>query len=308
VFLVNRLGDQLITLPALRALSALFPGGLQLLLGEGMSSFFYRGLPIGEPVRVRWKDHGAGHIDASRTSADANPCDLFLCLSAHASRTVRDLADTMGARLSVGYAPGLDHQMEAASATHAFDQAFAVARQVESSLGLEDYAAPPVFSAPAEAAAGRLAAGIVGSRERILFVHPETGPERTWPRERFAWVIERFLEARPDYVVIASSLEPFDLGINAGRIRRIDEHLELTLALMRHVDLFLGIDSCFLHAADLFRVPGVALFGPTKPWRWGFRLSPGGRHVAAEAMDEIRPEPVLDALLGAAQTAGRRAV
>src|SRR2546422_7821916 len=31
------------------------------------------------------------------------------------------------------------------------------------------------------------------------------------------------------------------------------EHLELALAILRYADLFLGIDSCFLHAADLFR-------------------------------------------------------
>ena len=138
---------------------------------------------------------------------------------------------------------------------------------------------------------------LVGSGERILFLHPETGPERQWPRERFAWVVARFLAERPDYRVIVSSLAPIDLGANGGRVVRIDDHLELTLALMRYVDLFLGVDSCFLHAADLFRTPGVALFGPTKPRHWGFRLSPNTRHIAADSMQDIQPGPVLDSLL-----------
>jgi ADP-heptose:LPS heptosyltransferase len=131
----------------------------------------------------------------------------------------------------------------------------------------------------------------------VLFVHPETSPERTWARERLAWVLDRFLAGRPDFVALVASLAPVDLGEHAGRVRWIDSHLELTLALMRHVDLFLGVDSCFLHAADLYRIPGVALFGPTEPWEKGFRLSPRSRHVSARSMDGIRCEPVLEALL-----------
>jgi hypothetical protein len=116
-------------------------------------------------------------------------------------------------------------------------------------------------------------------------------------------VVERFLGERPEYKVLVSSLAPFDLGSHDGRVIPVDTHLELTLAMMRHVDLFLGVDSCFLHAADLFRVPGVALFGPTAPSEWGFRLSPSFRHVSAESMDQIRPERVLEALLEVAESA-----
>jgi ADP-heptose:LPS heptosyltransferase len=158
-----------------------------------------------------------------------------------------------------------------------------------------------VFSAAAEAAAARYIAANCGSWDRILFLHPETLPGKTWSPGRFAWVIKRFLAERPEYMVIVSSLVPADFDGHEGRVIQTDTHLEFALALMRHADLFLGIDSCFLHAADMFRIPGVALFGPTKPRQWGFRLSPCARHVAGESMDKIRPEPVLDALLELAE-------
>jgi ADP-heptose:LPS heptosyltransferase len=142
--------------------------------------------------------------------------------------------------------------------------------------------------------------------QRILLVHPETKPEKTWPPDRFAWVLDRFLAARPEYVVLVSSLAPVDFGVGDPRVIRIDFHLELAFALVRHVDLFLGVDSCFLHAADLFRVSGIGLFGPTRPSQWGFRLSPDARHIAEASMADVRREPVLEALLDIAGALARR--
>ena len=81
-------------------------------------------------------------------------------------------------------------------------------------------------------------------------------------------------------------------------------HLNAATALTRdqHADLFLGIDSCFLHAADLFRIAGIGLFGPTDPFRFGFRLSPRVLTFWGKGcMEAIRPAAVLDALLEIAE-------
>jgi ADP-heptose:LPS heptosyltransferase len=71
---------------------------------------------------------------------------------------------------------------------------------------------------------------------------------------------------------------------------------------VRSADAFLGVDSCMLHAADLFRVPSVGLFGPTRPSEFGLRFA---RHriadgrgsmaaltpdVAAASLDELLAE------------------
>jgi ADP-heptose:LPS heptosyltransferase len=74
---------------------------------------------------------------------------------------------------------------------------------------------------------------------------------------------------------------------------------------MRFADLFLGVDSLFLHAADLFRVPSVGLFGPTACEEWGFRVTPTWRHISGHgSMDTIQREAVLDALLSIAGAGG----
>lgn len=301
VFFANRLGDQLIALPAMRALGAIFPGGMQLLLGEGMPSFFHQHLPFSEPVRVRWDGDDERRIAVARTARAAACCDLFLCLSPAPLWFVGPLARRLGSCRTVGYGEGLDHELRFADGIHAFDSVFAIPQCLAPALRLDEFCGPPVFSAAAEAAAARFLASARGPWPRVLFVHPETGPERMWARERLAWVLDRFLAERPDFMAFVSSLAPVDLDSHGGRVRQIDMHLELTLALMRHADLFLGVDSCFLHAADLYRIPGVALFGPTEAWQWGFRLSPRSRHVSARTMDEIRCEPVIEALLDVAE-------
>jgi hypothetical protein len=301
VFFVNRLGDQLMSLPAMRALGAIFPGGLQLLLGEDMRSFFYRGLPFGEPVVVRWDGHDQSGIDVTRTAGAAAPCDLLVCLSPDPLSFIGPLAERLGACWTIGYGEGLDHQLRSSDGTHVFDRLFAIPQCLQPALRFDEFCGPPVFSPAAEAAATRFLASAHGPWPRVLFVHPETCPERTWARERLAWVLKRFLAERPHFMALVASLEPIDLGGHDGRVRWIDRHLELTLALMKHMDLFLGIDSCFLHAADLYRIPGVALFGPTAAREKGFRFSPRSRHLSAQSMDGIRREHVLEALLDVAE-------
>ena len=69
VFFVGGFGDQLMALPAMRALGAIFPSGMEILLGEGMLSFFHRGLPAGEAIRVWWSDFDKRSIDVVKVKS-----------------------------------------------------------------------------------------------------------------------------------------------------------------------------------------------------------------------------------------------
>ena len=300
VFLVNGLGDQLIALPAMRALGAIFPMGIQLLLGEGMFSFFYRGLLVGEGIRVWWSDCDKRIIDVERTVAGTAPCDVFVCLSTWAAPSVVDLAGKMGANWSVGCFEVFDEVVPINESAHMFDRLFAIPQHFRADLCLEDFSYTPLFSAAAEEAARRFVCRHVPPGGRILFVHPETRPDKMWSSASFSWVLERFLDTHPEFMVVVSDIEPHPLQLSRYQHRMVwvDHHLELALAMLSHADLFLGIDSCFLHAADLFRLPGVALFGPTEPRQWGFRFSPLTRTFSGGgSMDRICRQPVLDALL-----------
>jgi hypothetical protein len=92
-------------------------------------------------------------------------------------------------------------------------------------LRVEDFAGPLEFSGAAARAAERFVFDHIEPGERVLFLHPETQEDKMWHPEGFAWVLEHFLDAHPQFI-------------------------------MKRADLYLGVDSCFLHAADLFRLTG----------------------------------------------------
>jgi ADP-heptose:LPS heptosyltransferase len=77
---------------------------------------------------------------------------------------------------------------------------------------------------------------------------------------------------------------------------RLSLPLPLLFCLVAECDLFIGVDSCFLHVADLFGVPGVGLFGPTSPQCWGFRFAEARHVTGGGSLDDISVEAAFMAL------------
>jgi ADP-heptose:LPS heptosyltransferase len=310
VMLVNGLGDQLIALPALRALCELFPDRIELILGPGMRAMFYEGLPLRGVQRAAWADYEAREIQVEPLAAALGRCELFVNLAEWITPSVHELAQRVRPRRSIGLRDAYSEQVVVADDAHMFDRVFAIARHFAPALRLGDFCAPPVFSQAARDAAAALVAEHVRPGEKLLFVHPETLPNKMWTAGAFGSVLGAFLRARPEYRALVCSLRPYPAPASASeaeRIALVDPHLELAMAVVERADLFLGVDSCFLHAADLFRLPGVALFGPTRAAHWGFRLSPRGHDVSgAGTMAAIDPGEVLERMLDAADRTTQR--
>jgi len=108
-----------------------------------------------------------------------------------------------------------------------------------------------------------------------------------------------FLERHPEFVILVLDFRRWKLGAGEFKDRIIQyphAALPYKFSMLGESDLFLGVDSCMLHAADLFRIPGVGLFGPSDPRRAGFRFAPH-RHVSKpKGMEYIREQEVLEAL------------
>ena len=122
--------------------------------------------------------------------------------------------------------------------------------------------------------------------------------EKRWSVTRFIDVLDRFLARHRDFVawVVGMGHEELNVGRERDRVfAYLGLPLDLAMGLVASADLFLGIDSCMLHAADLARVPGVGLFGPTQPALWGFRFAPH-RHVEGSTMADITVDDVLGAM------------
>lgn len=297
----NGFGDCLLTLPALRAAASLFPGRLTLVCPPGIASLFFADLPLGAVCGCEMRQVPQGRtFDAVGLSKRLAGCDLLMSFNTtwH-SPDVTLLLELLSPAESVGFFPDFRVVLPRDSDKHSADLAFDVPRRLSPILRLEDFAAPPVFPAKAHQLARQIRA-FVPAGARMLVVHADTKPEKMWPAGRFVAVLDEFLGRHPEFIafVVGSGGLPLDAGRHGKRVMLCyDLPLAVSLALTGEADLFLGIDSCMLHVADFFRVPGVGIFGPTSCAEWGFRVGPH-RHVCGDGgrVEHVRTHDVLDAM------------
>jgi hypothetical protein len=307
VCFAGAVGDHLLTYPAVAALCDLFGGRAVLLTAPRWHTLLYSDLPAQArlALRVSWAP-GAGPPGDLRTAGlsvdDLNghlaACDAFVSVNAWHSPAIDALLETIDPVHSVGHFPAFGSCVPVDAVEHAFDLAFEIPRRLDASLALTDYARAPAYPAADAAMAAEVLARLQ-TGFRLLAVHMDTKPERTWSPDRVATVLDRFLEGHPDWLaVIVGGVLPVDVGALRMRHRLVSLTglpLGFSFAIVAGADLFLGVDSCMLHCADLHRVPGVGLFGSTKPTEFGFRFA-AHRHVEGGGMDAIEPAQVLSAL------------
>lgn len=299
VLLINGLGDQLIAWPTLRALRQALPGEMELWVGLGMYRSLYHDVAM-----TGWCIPHVGttlrQLDVSIVKDDHPRVDLFVSICTWWNPTVQAFVERLGAPRSVGLWGEHDETLRP-PVGHMFDIIFTMARHFDSRLVLEDFAAPPSFSGAAECAARRFVAEHLAPGERMLFVHPDTRPDKMWTAAGWSRALHDILEACPDLkIFLTSQSVPFtpELGRHQHRLVALDTPFEMTLAILRYASAFIGVDSSLLHGADLLRIPSVGLFGPTDPAQWGFRLTPCHRllHTKGAPLSALEPKAVVDAL------------
>lgn len=293
VFQVNGIGDQLMAWPTMRALNTLFPKRLRLVTSKSMPSMLFRDVPFADKLRVDFKSNNPRDLKYEEISKELLNTEVFINLCEWLNEPVWNLINTIQPRHTIGFQNCFHDVITVAKDTNTFDRTFQVTQVVDDKLQISDFSEPPVFSPAATDAAHRLKSKYVHSGEKILFLHPETLPEKQWSPVGFSKVLDLFLDARPEYKVFICSLKPSGISVsqrNISRVVHISPHLELSLALVGLCDTFLGIDSCFMHAADLYRLPSVALFGPTDPKIWGFRFAKKTRTIQILAEQSLQSD------------------
>lgn len=237
-------------------------------------------------------------FDATRVAERVRKCDLFLSLNPWHSQSVDRLLKLLSPQLTVGFSRSFQIALPKDAAKNRADLAFEVPSYLDRSLRLEDFAQPPRLPADCRPRVRRFL-NQAAPRMRVLAVHTETKPDKSWLPESFSRVMHSFLERRPEFVVLVLDFRKWKLVAGEFKDRIIQyPHLVLpyTFTMLGESDLFLGVDSCMLHAADLYRIPGVGLFGPTDARRWGFRFS-RHRHISdPRGMNHIQESAVMEAL------------
>ena len=191
-----------------------------------------------------------------------------------------ELLPRLGCHDSIGFDEAFARPVAIDYSIHSSDLAFKLPQVLVPELNIEDYAAPVERSVAsdlfAESLFERLPEG-----SRVIAVHTDTKTEKMWTLPAWRELLATLLEEDPNLYVMNVGLQQIELTQPwlEERVFSLDGlSMASTMAVVAKADLFIGIDSCFLHAADLCRVPGVGLFGPTDSHEFGFRFGPH-RHV-----------------------------
>ncbi|NMO14647.1 glycosyltransferase family 9 protein [Pyxidicoccus fallax] len=297
---LNAVGDRLIVLPALRALCSLYPHRVTLVGTLGDQSLLYSDLPLKAFHPCPWKvENRVPRFDYRDVVRGISECDLLVALNGWWSDDILELMQCFPEAKTLGHFPEFESHLPLTQWRNAKQQAFELIRRLDRRLRMEDFSQPPLLPEADRALAGQIMAA-VPPEARVLALHTEpSGATRRWPVERFQRVLEAFLEQHPEYLVLVVDYHPLEMELerHADRVLLCSgASLGVAMSIVANADLFLGVDSCMLHAADFFRVPAVGLFGPTPPSRWGFRFGPH-RYVKVDGpMALIQEGPVLEAL------------
>ncbi|WP_167542647.1 glycosyltransferase family 9 protein [Mycobacterium europaeum] len=307
---VSNIGDSLLTLPALRALAEMFTSPLTLICPKVVFDLCFReisdrhvdttGLPLAGPHPLPGSLPRAR--DYETLAAEIGAVDVFidtLTWSALSSTVIRPLVERLAPTTTIGFSTDYGYDFVVPrEQVHYADLMFKLPRLFDPSLRIESYA-QPVLIPPSVQEQARAIRAAVPAGVKVLVVHADTDwEEKRWPATRFIDLLDRFLSRRPDFVawVVGMGHEELNVGRERDRvIPRLGLPLDLTMSMVASADLFVGIDSCMLHAADLARVPGVGLFGVTRAETWGFRFGPH-RHLDMPVMADITVEAALGAM------------
>ncbi|MEO0649467.1 MAG: glycosyltransferase family 9 protein [Planctomycetota bacterium] len=286
VFFTDGIGDLLMFVPTVRALARIFEGRLELMGREGVAPVVYAGLGIRrfhEDV-LRGRD-GDEPLDPKLISPELAQSDCMICLNDWDSGAVDSLIQQVAPRESIGFDPSFGTVLERRFEVHNAEFAFEVVKCLAPGSELQDFWGPIPPTERAASAVASLRAELLDGA-LLVAVHAETGGSKNLTAEAWSYVVDGLLALDPRLQLVLLGLRESSLGPGSADPSRVHSALgqpiDVSIAIAAGADLFVGIDSSMLHAADLGGTPGVGVFTVTDATRWGV-WSPGSEPVECPA-------------------------
>ena len=309
IFFSNAIGDHIIALPTLRALSQIFNSQINLMALPNAYSDIFSDIDFKNKWTIQFDNikysNWTSGVPPSNSSIPFNidslayqgrESDLFMSLSSWYNNDLSQLIQTINPEVSVGFFPPYSHIL-LCKHPHIFDIFFEMAFEFNQDLRIENFAYPPQIQKKNIEIIEKVKSEL--KNHRILIVHADTKKKKMWSPKTFLETIDKFLISKPNFVAIilgSINVLPLDYSNCIERIINLcGLPINLTLGLIGIGDLFIGIDSCMLHAADLFRIPSVGIFGPTNPNKWGFRFT-NGFHICTDSLNSLDEQCALEKL------------
>ena len=300
-FFFNGYGDNFINLPALRALSRLFEGRLTLVCRQGPDLFCFDNLALRRRITLDARFTGETYqFDAVAAAAEIGRCDLFLSLVPWSSSSLSNLLEAWDGIVSIGFFENYTRRLRRDYDKPSADLAFDIVRSLRPDYQLRDFLEPLRYPTERREEVREIFS-MLEPGTRTLSVHMDTLAHKLWDESRWVASLDAFLDQHTDFVVLLVGRP--DRAIDTARWRNADRvipcyglSLPSSCCLVAESDFFIGIDSCMLHVADMARVPGVGLFGPTNMKEFGFYIGPHIMIQAAGSMEKIKAGMVTEAL------------
>ena len=299
VLRLDRIGDVLMSLPALHDLRRALPRARIRLAVGGWSAEVAKNAPVDDVIvwSASWAgrpQEGALPFAELRRRARAMrqaPPDLALDLQGDVRAAW--LMHETGARWRAGYANTggrylLTHVIPLDETVSWVEQNRRAVASIVGTTGTEPTFQP--LTPDDRGFATRLLATLDLERRRpLVAIHPSGGRAiKQWPVERWAEVGYRLQEEHGATILVTGSEADRPLAERLARglaARPIDLTGRLstreTMAVIAALDLFLSPDTGPMHMACAVDTPSVSVFGPSDPARYfsGGTGAPGTRHV-----------------------------
>lgn len=293
---LKRIGDLVLTTPALAALRSAWPDAeIALAVAPGCAPLLNAipsintGVVLGRGRGFRpWQQVLSGPWDVCLDFTGTDRSALAVALSRAKKRIAFEWVRKSKLRAAAFNRFIASPVRERHTVDHYLDLAAAIAPSENAPLPELDVAE----SARVETTQILRQHSIVGP---FAVLHPGTArPEKYWLPERWAEVAAHLKDRHGLACVITGGSDPYELahvaGIGGGAVNlagRID--LLTFAAVLAQARLSVSCDTGAVHLAAAFQTPQIALFGPTNPFHWH------PRHERALVLSAAQPDAPLTA-------------
>jgi len=282
VFCADGLGDHIMSIPTIVALSRAVGAQMTLVTRSGMQQLFYQGCEFAACVEVPMAATERGwEFDPHQAARACPPGSTVFVLAPYRTPSLDEWIRLIAPQfVAWATAEGSDVDDCGKRLAHEVDRMFAVVMQCDFAWSPEQcrrWTLPYKAWLWADAVRAQV---VCDSCVGMLVMHFETGYRKCLSEREVIGLVRR-LRAYLDRwgLVIVAENRPFYANTVEGLGTRIVSGvaIESIFALVRTADAFLGCDSCMLHAADIQGVPCVGIFRSTNPSQWGCRFAPCAR-------------------------------
>lgn len=287
---IDRIGDLVLSTPALKAVKERYPEAELTALVSPVTAPLLAAAP-GVSRVIIW-DASKGWAGLAGTIKVLRDLHFDLAIDPYADYELRTalIAFLSGAKVRAGYQAygrGIFFNVPVAppqERAHFVKDAFGVLK----ALGIYAPVPDPELFISKEAQGGArklLAESGVAEKDLLVAIHPGGYyPSQRWLPERFAEVISGLVSRYNAKILLIGGAGERELvkkiadsvtGALSERtiIKAIDLRTDVLCALIRRSRLFIGNNSGPLHMAGALKIPSISTMGPTDPVRW----SPLGR-------------------------------